>query len=236
MEDDVTADIADVCAGALFGMIQCDVGVPEELRAYFAEMQPIFKNIDLTRDDLEPFMLRYAENHDIMTRPRRTLVGSFHGDKMLLATPLLRWYLDHGLEVTRFYQVIEYDAKPCFRRFGDSVSTARRKGDFHPHKAIIADTMKLLGNSRYGKTITNLDRHRDVKYCTEEAASVMINNRRFRQLDVVVDNAYEIGMNKKTVTYALPLHVGFFVLRMLQFYYECCSCTARWTRIAPIWP
>ena len=39
------------------------------------------------------------------------------------------------------------------------------------------------------------------------------------------DDAYEIAMNKKTVTYALPVHVGFFVLqyakmRMLQFYYD----------------
>ena len=67
--------------------------------------------------------------------------------------------------------------------------------------------------------------YRDVNYCTEKAASVMVNDRRFRQLDVVVDDAYEIEMNKKTVTYTLPVHVGFFVLqyakmRMLQFYYD----------------
>ena len=78
------------------------------------------------------------------------LVGSYRGDKILLATPLLRWYMDHGLEVTHVYQVIEYDPIPCFRRFGDAVSTARREGDVHSHKAIIADTMKLLENSGYG--------------------------------------------------------------------------------------
>ena len=131
----------------------------------------------------------------------------------------------HGLEVTHVYQVVEYDPVPCFRRFGDAVSTARREGDVHSHKAIIADTMKLLGNSGYGKTITNVDRHRDVNYCTEKAASLMVNDRRFRQLDVVVDDAYEIEINKKTVTYTLPVHVRFFVLqyakmRMLQFYYD----------------
>ena len=123
------------------------------------------------------------------------------------------------------YQFVEYDPVPCFRRFGDAVSTARREGDVHSHKTIIADTMKLLGNSGYGKTITNVDIHRDVNYCTEKAASLMVNDRRFRQLDVVVDDAYEIEMNKKTVTYTLTVHVGFFVLqyakmRMLQFYYD----------------
>ena len=211
--------------GTVFGMIECDICVPEELHDHFAEMQPVFKNISLVREDLGPFMRRYAEEHNIMTIPRRMLVGSYYGDKILLATPLLRWYLDHGIEVLHVYQVVEYDPIPCFRRFGDAVSEARRAGDVHRDKAIIADTMKLLGNSGYGKTITNVDRHRDVNYCTEKAASLLVNNRRFRQLDVVVDDAYDIEMSKRTVTYALPIHVGFFVLqyakmRMLQFYYD----------------
>ena len=214
-----------VRAGTVFGMIECDIRVPEELRAHFAEMQPVFKNISLMREDLGPFMRRYAEEHDIMKTPRRMLVGSYCGDKILLATPLLRWYLDHGLEVLHVYKVVEYDPIPCFRRFGDAVSKARREGDVHQDKTIIADTMKLLGNSGYGKTITNVDRHRDVSYCTEKAASLLVNDKRFRQLDMVVDDAYEIELNKKTVKYTLPVHVGFFVLqyakmRMLQFYYD----------------
>ena len=217
--------LSGVRVGTVFGLIECDVCVPQALRAHFAKMQPVFKNIRLTRDDLGPFIRRYAEERGIMATPQRMLVGSFRGDKILLATPLLRWHLDHGLEVTRVYQVIEYTPIPCFRRFGDAESTARCEGDVHPHKAIIADTMKLLRNSGYGKTITNVDRPRDVKYCTEKAASLMVNDRRFRQFDVVVDDAYEIAINKKTVTYALPVHVGFFVLqyaktRMLQFYYD----------------
>ena len=137
----------------------------------------------------------------------------------------LRWYLAHGLVVDRVYQIIEYEPNPCFRRFGESVSTARRAGDEDPDKAIIADTMKLLGNSGYGKTVTNVDRHRDVKYCIEIGTSALINNKRFRQLDVVTEDAYEIEMNKSVVKYTLPLHIGFFVyqyakLRMLQFYYD----------------
>ena len=77
----------------------------------------------------------------------------------------------------------------------------------------------------YSATVTKVDRHRDVKYCTEIGTSSLINNKRFRQLDVVTDDAYEIEMNKSVVKYTLPLHIGFFVyqytkLRMLQFYYD----------------
>ena len=170
-------------------------------------------------------MRQYAEEHDILSKPRVMLVGSFRGVKILLATPLLLWYLAHGLVVDRVYQIIEYEPNPGFRQFGEPVSAARRAGDEDPDKAIIADTMKLLGNSGYGKTVTNVDRRRDVKYCTEIGTSALINNKRFRQLDVVTEDAYEIEMNKSVVKYTLPLHIGFFVyqyakLRMLQFYYD----------------
>ena len=217
--------LAAVIDGTLFGMIECDIHVPPELRPYFSEMQPIFKNTTVTRDDIGSFMQQYAEEHDIMSTPRRMLVGSYRGEKILLATPLLRWYLAHGLVVDRVYQIIEYEPKPCFQNFGDSVSAARRAGDADPDKAIIADTMKLLGNSAYGKTVTNVDRHRDIKYSTEVGTSALVNNKRFRQLDVVAEDAYEVTSSKARVTYDLPHHIGFFVyqyakLRMLEFYYD----------------
>ena len=105
-------------------MVVCDVCVPRGLQDHFAEMQPIFKNTTVTRNDIGPFMRDYAEEHDVMSAPRRMLVGSYRGDKILLSTPLLQWYLVHGLIVDHVYQVVEYEPKPCFRHFGESVSTA----------------------------------------------------------------------------------------------------------------
>ena len=217
--------ITAVVDGTLFGMVECDLHVPEHLQDHFTEMQPIFKNATVTRDDIGPFMRQYAVDHDIMSTTRRMLVGSYRGDKILLTTPLLQWYLAHGLVVDRVYQIVEYSPKPCFQHFGESVSTARRNGDVDPDKSIIADTMKLLGNSAYGKTVTNVDKHRDVRYCTEVGTSRLISNKRFRQLDVVTDDAHEVTSSKARVTYDLPHHIGFFVyqyakLRMLEFYYD----------------
>ena len=76
--------------------------------------------------------------------PVCSLIGSLKGDKILLASPLLKWYLEHGLEVTKVHQVVEFTSEPCFKSFGDAVSNTRRAGDADPSKAIIADTMKLV--------------------------------------------------------------------------------------------
>ena len=209
----------------LFGCVECVIHVPEHLRAKFSEMCPVLKNTEISRDDIGEYMKAYAEENDIMSRPRRNLIGSMVGEKILLATPLLKWYLEHGLEVTRVYQVIEYTPKPCFKPFGDAVSNARRAGDADPSKAIIADTMKLVGNSSYGKTITNKERHRQVKFCDDDEVPNLINSPFFRELNPIDDDTYEVESSKKKIKLDLPLQVGFFVyqyakLRMLQFYYD----------------
>ena len=141
--------LSEVRNERLFGCVEVDIRVPDHLKEKFSEMCPIFKNTEISRDDIGDFMKAYAEEHNIMAQPRRSLIGSMKGEKILLATPLLKWYLEHGLEVTKVHQVIEFTPEPCFKPFGDAVSDARRAGDADPSKAIIADRMKLVSLFEY---------------------------------------------------------------------------------------
>jgi len=84
------------------------------------------------------------------------LIGSYFAKETLLISPLVKWYLDHGLKVTKVYEFIEYYLSKCFEQFGLNVSKARRAGDSNPSKAILAEwqSQKLHGNSSYGKCLT----------------------------------------------------------------------------------
>ena len=108
----------------LFGVVECDLHVPDKLKPHFSEMTPIFKNTEISREDIGPFMKTFAEEHNIMPKPRRSLIGSFLEKKILLITPLLKWYLSHGLQVSKIYQVVAYTPKRSFEPFGDAVSDA----------------------------------------------------------------------------------------------------------------
>ena len=130
----------------LFGAPEVDIKVPDNLKPTFAEMSPIFKNVNISRDDIGDHMRQYAVNHDIMSQPRKSLIGSMFGFKIMIITPLLKWYLTNGL-VTRIYQVVEYSPTKSFQTFGEAVSDVRRAGDADPNKKIIAETNKLDGNS-----------------------------------------------------------------------------------------
>ena len=86
-----------------FGALEVDIHTPEELKGKFCEMTSIFKNIEIHRRDVGEHMEKFAEENEIMSAPRRSLIGSYFGDRILLGTPLLKYYLQKGLKVTKIY-------------------------------------------------------------------------------------------------------------------------------------
>jgi hypothetical protein len=89
----------------------------------------------------------------------KKLIGSMKGDKILLYTPLLKWYLENGLVINFFYQAISYTPKQCFKGIADEISDARRADDENEDMAINAETMKLIGNALYGLTVMDKEKH-----------------------------------------------------------------------------
>ena len=93
-------------------------------------------------------------------------------------------------------------------------------------KKIIAETMKLLGNSAYGKTITNIEKHTNISYCDEQSTQKLINDPRFKKLTQLTETTYEVVLAKSKSKWDLPIQIGYFVyqyakLRMLEFHYDC---------------
>ena len=128
------------------------------------------------------------------------LVGSLFGECVLLLTSLLCWYVGHGLVVTDVYEVFQYTPQACYERFGVSVSNARRAGDADPSLALLAETSKLIGNSVYGKTITNKETHRNVMYCQGfKSTSARIRSPLFVGLEEIDHDFYEISSHKRKV-------------------------------------
>ncbi|XP_052693820.1 uncharacterized protein LOC128172088 [Crassostrea angulata] len=231
--------IAAVMSDKLFGMVECDIRVPDTWPAhfshstmtpyeYFSEMSPLFCTTDIPFDVIGHHMQDHAKRFNLSEKPRRLLVGGMRARQLLIATPLLKWYINHGLEITKIYQTVEYTPQTCFKSFVRDVSDARRQGDVDPSKAILADTRKLEGNSAYGSTIMNQENFQEVKYIRGEGkAMVEINNPQFKKLTSLLDDEelYEIEKHKKNINLNLPIQIGYFILQyaklhMLQFYYD----------------
>ena len=145
--------LKDIQQESLFGMVEVDVEVPNHLFDYFSEMSPFFCTCFILFDVMGEYTQKQIEKLTLGKHPRKLLVGGMKAKRLILLSPLLKWYLDHGLTVTHMYQVIEFSPISCFKQFEDKVSDARRAGDVHKDQSIIAATMKLIGNSEFGSMI-----------------------------------------------------------------------------------
>jgi hypothetical protein len=96
------------------------------------------------------------------------------GKKMLFPTELRKWYLAHGLVVSNITFAARYERQAPFKTFADQVSNERRTGDASPDYKLRGEMMKLMGNSSYGKCITNFLKHETVKIVAEDKTTRML--------------------------------------------------------------
>ena len=207
-----------------FGMIECSIQTPEHLKEKFIEMTPIFKNVEVSRENISDYMKKLAKEQGHLPRARKCLIGSYFGEKILLATPLLKWYLEQGLIVTEIFQAIEFKPKTCFTELGNEVTFHRSNADSNANLAMKGELFKLLGNSYYGKCITDVEKHTNLSFEKEIGAARKVNDWKFRSLEELQGRFYEIQSAKAKIEFKLPELVGFFVyqyakLKMLDFYY-----------------
>jgi hypothetical protein len=90
---------------------------------------------------------------------------------------------------------------------------ARRAGDSNPDSCVLAETMKLIGNSAYGRQIMDRSRHNDAIYCDSIDVDRQINNPLFKNINEIDDGVYELTTGKKLVKHAEPITLGFFILQ-----------------------
>ena len=70
---------------------------------------------------------------------------------MIISISFFQWYLTHGIVITRVYKIMQYQAHRLFLPFVEEVIRERQLASLDIALALIARTMKLLGNSFYGK-------------------------------------------------------------------------------------
>ena len=116
--------------GKLFGYVQCDIEVPENLRANFANFTPIFKNTLVSKSDIGDLMKNYAEEERLLSQPAKMFISSF---TLQDTAPLLLFYPQLGLVCAKIHRFVEYTLKKCFNSFVQSAVDARRQGDENPN-------------------------------------------------------------------------------------------------------
>ena len=205
--------LEEIKKGKLFGYVQCDIQVPEKMRANFANFPQIIRNTLVSKSDIGDLMKNYAEEERLLSQPRKMLISSFTLQNGTLVTPLLLFYLQFGLLCAKIHRFVEYTLKKRFNSFVQPAVDAKRLGDESPNSSVVAETMKFLANSSYGHQIMDRSRHTVTKYLTDEKTHAAINSKLFKKLNHVNNSLYEVELAKAQIEHKEPITVGFFILQ-----------------------
>ena len=224
LEWEETNDLS-IINNEFYGYLEVDIEVPEEKYEYFCEVCPLFQNVEIDESVCGEFTTNLITKIKGKFTKCRKLIAALKVTKVLILSSSLQWLIDHGCIVTRLYGVIKAIPRKIFSGFVDWVSDERRKGDSREINEIIADTAKIVGNSAFGQTIMNKNKHKKIKYCNEVAFNKSKNKTTF--IDAVEFNGlYEVSLSKKRILQNMPLQIGCTVFnvsktRILEFAYDC---------------
>ena len=102
----------DVLKGKVFGFAQVDIEVPNKLYDKFRKMAALFAVQEITDFDAPEEMKIYKEicqKNSEAVKGTKKLLGVMKAKKILLYTPLIKWYLQHGLRQTAVHQLAKYE-------------------------------------------------------------------------------------------------------------------------------
>ena len=126
IEVDQLYDTEELCNqvmnGELFGFLQVDIHVPDKIIDKFSKFCPLFV-MDSIPAELIPSHMR-----EYQTRTRRKtirgttkLFGVTRTEEILLYSPMLKWYISHGMKVTAIRKYLRYKPGQPFSWFSKEV-------------------------------------------------------------------------------------------------------------------
>ena len=134
----------------LFGFVECDLRSPDWLIEKYRHINfPVL----IRRENVTLEMMGSYMRERLATLGRKvpaegleSIVNAWHGTKLLLFTPLLKWYLSMGLEMTAVHDVIQYQPSKCFQDFIQSCVNGRIRATKEKND-LQAQSFKICMNS-----------------------------------------------------------------------------------------
>ena len=193
--------------GTFYGFLEVDISVSAHLRDFYSDFPPLFATVEV------PFDVVGENKNERLGKSKKNrvqLVSGMVAEKILLGTPAIQWHMDHGLEMTKLYQAIEFRGAPILKNLVMKLTNTRRQATAEIDTAT-ANRKKLEGNSLFGKTLTDKDKHSRVAYVKgEEQVMVYHNKPRFKTSRTIDGDGhlYEVEIHKTVLKHDTPIQLG----------------------------
>ena len=148
-ESDIISAVAD---GSFYGFCRVDVTTPNSVAKKFEKLNfPfIFNNVEVLEEHLEPENLADAKERGCKF-PQTVKSLSWNSKGFIGCTPLLRFYLKLGMEISNLQWALQYQAAEPFQEFVNSMVEVRINAS-RTKNGPLGDRAKFVLNSAVGKS------------------------------------------------------------------------------------
>jgi hypothetical protein len=203
--------------------VECDLHYPDELHDLHDDY-PLAPERMIVEDHLlsehqEALRERYAMSH---TATSKLVPNFFDKKKMLLHYRNLKFYLQHGLVVTKMHRGIRFKQSKWLELY-IRTNTEMRALAKDP---VEVKLRKDMNNIIYGKTCENLTKRTDIKLVNTQAeCDKLVSKPQCLRFQIFADELVGIESQKVKCVINKPTYVGFAVLElsklcMYEFHYE----------------
>ena len=213
-----------VKTGRFQGYLEVDICVPKKLYPTFQDFPPIFLTAQVKLEQMGRESREYIKEHNLSKAPRVQLLSTMSARRIFLSDILIKWYLDHGLQIAKVHSAVEMRKDSICEDFMRDIIVGRREADAQGNAAE-ATRFKLIGNSAYGGSLLNKEHYMNHKYADITDAFKEHVKPTFVSSTTVSPNTLEVTNTPKSITQDVPIYIGFEILQggkliMLDFYYE----------------
>ena len=202
---------------AFFGIVRVDLRTPEDIVAKYKHLNfpLIFGEAEITEDMLAESVAKQAAEANVKL-PYKCMTLKWNSDGIILATPLLQFYLSIGLQVSNLQWALQYNRSEPFKDFVQEMVNVRINS-YGTNKPL-GDRAKFTLNSCVGRFGMNLIKHRNTSYALEanlyrhiRTPLVEKERRLVSEYDIPI---HEVTKRRRSDVDKVPVHISLFVYQL----------------------
>jgi len=186
--------------------LKVDLKYPNELHDSHNDLPFFPQHKKITEDMLSEYQENLTSKNlgSISSTPK--LIASLNDKKNIVVDyRTLKQALKHGLKLEKIHSAITYNQNAWLKPYIDKNTELRKNSKSEFEK----DFFKLMNNAVYGKTIENVLKRQDIKFCTDRKKALNhISKINFKRETIFSKNLVAIHMNKQNIKFNKPIYAG----------------------------
>lgn len=217
-------DVKNVPDNAETGYIlEVDLDYPEHLHESHNDYPLAPEILTVTKDRLSSYSNELREKLGIKGKSSKKLVPNlYHKKNYVLHYRNLKYYLAHGLILTKIHRAIEFTQSTWLKPYIDfnTKKSKEAKNDFEK------DFFKLMNNSVFGKCMENMRKRVNVELVTTKRRLKKLTSKpNFQSFKIFNEDLVGVHLKRINITMNRPIYAGFCILdlskiSMYQFHYD----------------